>query len=217
MKRLLLFLIAIVAIFNSYSQDIIIKSNGDKIECKISKEDSLNIYFSTIINEKELNTSIIKANVKEVIYQKDRLASQGKNSCSFVETKKSGLGYQYYCNGKLLTLIELTDILKNNDKANSKFNEAKSSSSFGSILAGAGGAFIGYPVGTALAGGKANWVLAGIGAGLIIIAIPIVQSAEKQCKEAVDIYNQGTGNTSMIKKELKFGLTTNGLGFCMRF
>lgn len=36
-----------------------------------------------------------------------------------------------------------------------------------------GGALIGYTAGSAIAGNKANWAVAGIGAGLIGIAIPI--------------------------------------------
>jgi len=40
-------------------------------------------------------------------------------------------------------------------------------------LAYTGGALIGYTAGSAITGNKANWAVAGVGAGLIGIAVPI--------------------------------------------
>jgi hypothetical protein len=41
------------------------------------------------------------------------------------------------------------------------------------ILAYSGGFMVGYTLGTAIAGGDPNWGVAGIGAGLIVVAVPL--------------------------------------------
>ncbi len=215
MKKLFfLITIAIVYFSDCQSQDIIIMRNGNKIECHITKEDSMNVYFSTMVRENEVNTYLPRVEIEKIIYEKDKTQI---SSSDVILVEKSGLGYQYSLNGKILNLNELSNLLQSNNQARIKLDEAKNTSRMANILAFAGGALIGYPVGVALRGGKPNWVLAGIGTGLVILTIPIVQSAEKQCKEAVDIYNNGIRKSSMIKKELKFVFTSNGMGLCMRF
>ena len=216
MKKLILTIsICLFVICNFYCQDIIIKNDSNRIECKIIKEDSLNVYFTTIIREKEISTYLGKNDIQRIIYEKDN-ASLILHSDSIISEKK-GIGYNYYLNGRKLNISELDDILKINDLAYEKFKSAKGISVIANIFAGAGGFCIGYPIGYALGGGKANWALAGIGAGLIVIAIPILSSAEKKAREAVDIYNKGIRKTSMSNKELKLEFTNNGIGLCLRF
>jgi hypothetical protein len=77
---------------------------------------------------------------------------------------------------------------------------------------------VGWPIGAAMAGGEPNWTMAGIGAGLIIISIPISLKFNKQAKQAVDIYNGGLQSSSLrTKSELRFLMTGNGLGLTFRF
>jgi len=77
---------------------------------------------------------------------------------------------------------------------------------------------VGWPVGTAIGGGDPNWAMAGIGAGLIVVTIPISQKFNKQAKQAVDIYNLGLQETSFWdKRELRFSMNGNGLGLTLRF
>ncbi len=49
------------------------------------------------------------------------------------------------------------------------------------VLAIPGGALIGWPLGTAIGGGDPEWYLAGIGAGLVAIAIPLEIIGKKRC------------------------------------
>lgn len=49
------------------------------------------------------------------------------------------------------------------------------------VLAIPGGALIGWTLGGAVAGGDPEWYLAGIGAGLIAIAIPLEIIGKKRC------------------------------------
>lgn len=108
-----------------------------------------------------------------------------------IETKKVFGGYKYSQNGQDLSMDELSTQLNTNEESAQLMKKAKSQSTIASILSGAGGALVGYPVGTAIGGGEANWVLAGVGAGIIAVALPLSASANKKAKHAVEIYNTG--------------------------
>ena len=83
----------------------------------------------------------------------------------------------------------------------------------------AGGFLIGYPVGTAIGGGEPKWAMAGIGAGLLIIAIPISSGANKKVKKAIRLYNKSLIPITYHKPSPSFSLETtqNGIGVVMRF
>ena len=67
MKPLIVLISLLFSIcLKNYSQDLITKQNGDIINCKITNTDSLNVYFSTVIKEKEVNTFIPKSNVLKI-------------------------------------------------------------------------------------------------------------------------------------------------------
>ena len=60
--------------------------------------------------------------------------------------------------------------------------------------------------------------MAGIGAGLIVVSIPITQSLNKKEKKAVEKYNGGLQTSSFWdKNELKLSLTGNGIGLTLNF
>lgn len=86
------------------------------------------------------------------------------------------------------------------------------------ILGMAGGAMVGWQLGAALAGGDANWTVAGIGAGLIVVTFPITKSYNKKVNQAVEIYNESYKKTSFWQRsELKLGFTGNGVALALRF
>lgn len=215
MKKLILIIIlSIFAIGYLCSQDVIIKKNGDKISCKVTGVDSANVYLTIILNKKEIKTFVDKHEIKSIIYARDLTIDTTSDS---IMSEKKGAGYRYYLKGKVLSLEQLSVTLKSNPQAYVKIEKAKGSKSFANILAYAGGFMIGFPIGTAIAGGKPNWTLAGIGEGCILIMIPVLHSAENQTKQAVDIYNGGLKSTAIIRKDLRFGLTNNGIGLYIRF
>jgi hypothetical protein len=77
---------------------------------------------------------------------------------------------------------------------------------------------IGWPVGAAIGGGNPNWAMAGIGAGLIVVSIPISQGVNKHAAIAVDSYNKGLeSNSFWRKRELKLQMTGNGIGLALHF
>ncbi|MAU26781.1 MAG: hypothetical protein CMH45_05175, partial [Muricauda sp.] len=90
-----------------------------------------------------------------------------------------------------------------------------SNKTLSSIMGFVGGGLVGWPVGTAIGGGDANWALAGVGAGLIGVSIPISSSANKKTKQAVDVYNSSLGTTTFIEYKPQLKLIANGNGFGM--
>jgi hypothetical protein len=140
----------------------------------------------------------------------------GQNASDSIEVKKN-LGTMFRQNGQNLTPKQLLVITKSNPDAYKEMKIAKANSDIGSVFGYAGGFLIGYPVGTAIGGGKPNWALAGIGAGLVVVSIPFSIAYSKHAKNAVKIYNNGLNQTGFHNVEFNLGLTCNGIGFKMTF
>ncbi len=138
-------------------------------------------------------------------------SSYGQNKSDSIEIKKT-LGTVFRQNGKNLTPGQLLDITQSNVEAYKEMKIAKSNYDAGFIFGFAGGFLVGWPVGTAVAGGKPNWTLAGIGAGLIVVSIPFSSAYTKHAKNAVKIYNSGLKQTGLNNIDFKIGLTCNGIG-----
>jgi len=114
-------------------------------------------------------------------------------------------------------LLEITEI---NPEAYKEMKIAKSNSDFSMVLGFAGGFMIGWTLGTVLGGGEPMWILGGVGAGLLVLTIPLATGYKKHAKNAVDIYNSGLNsppNTANRKVNLDMGITTNGFGLVMSF
>lgn len=81
------------------------------------------------------------------------------------------------------------------------------------VLGFAGGFLIGWPIGTAVAGGEPQWELPAIGAGLVILAFPFSEQAKKKASIAVDLYNHDFREFTYRKNpELHFSLSAYGAG-----
>ena len=127
-------------------------------------------------------------------------------------------GYQFYQGNTRLNMSQLVNTMKPNERAWQLAKKAQSTNTIGTIIGFAGGALIGWPLGTALAGGDPEWLMAGIGGGLIVVAIPLSQKFNKQVKQAVDVYNAPLRESSFWdKKELKFSVNGNGAGLVFKF
>lgn len=136
-----------------------------------------------------------------------------------IETKKVFGGYKYTLEGKNMTMNNLVNVMKSNPEALKLIKKARSNNVIASILGGAGGALIGFPLGAAVAGGEANWTLVGIGAGLVAVSIPISTGVNKTTKKAVELYNSSLTSTSyyQFKPEFKIVANENGIGLSMNF
>lgn len=136
-----------------------------------------------------------------------------------IDIEKVGGGHKFSQNGLVLTMDNLSSRVASNQESLRLINKAKTSVTFATILGYAGGGLIGWPVGTAIGGGKANWGIAGIGAGLLAIAFPVAAGADKKTKQAVELYNASLNPTSYIhsKPELNVVANANGIGLSMSF
>ena len=142
----------------------------------------------------------------------------GQNVNDSISAKKVFGGYQFYQGDKMLSMSQLVSTMSTNELAYKQIKSAQSTSTVVMILAGVGGFMIGYPIGTALAGGEPNWTMAGIGAGTIAVAIPIGINSDKKAKQAVETYNRGLQTTSFWdKSELKLSMSGNGIGLTLTF
>ena len=135
-----------------------------------------------------------------------------------IRMKKVFGGYNYFQNNQGLTVKQLGTVLQANPEASKLFQQAKPNGTAATIFGVAGGFLVGWPIGTAIAGGNPSWELAGIGAGLIVVSIPFSSAFNKKTKEAVSIYNQGNKTSSLGRRpELKFNISPNHIGLVMKF
>jgi len=147
------------------------------------------------------------------------IASIAISNAQKINVEKAFGGFKYTQNGKILTMRELVSTMEGHPNAYRLMKSAKSSNFLAQVIGGVGGGLIGYPIGTAIGGGKPNWALAGIGAGLVVISIPISSNVNKKAKKAVEIYNsslESTGSTN-FSPSFKFIANGNGIGFSMNF
>lgn len=135
-----------------------------------------------------------------------------------IEAEKSWGSYKYTQNGKTLTAGELKNQLNTNEESAKLMRKAQVNNTFATIFGAAGGALVGYPIGTAIGGGDANWTLAGVGAGLVAVAIPFSISANKRSKEAIDIYNYRINTKEDLAQQPQLQIISNstGLGLALK-
>jgi len=132
--------------------------------------------------------------------------------------KKVFGGYLFYQNDKRLNMSQVVKAMQPNEQAYKEIKAAQSTYTLSVVLGGAGGFLVGWPLGTALGGGDPEWIMVGIGAGLIVVSIPVTQKFNKQAKSAVHTYNAGVKTSSIISKpELRIGLSGSGIGLNIRF
>ncbi len=144
--------------------------------------------------------------------------SYGQLVTDTIVSIKGNNGYEYYQGDLLLTATQLDSVLYSNDIAYELMGSAHNLNNLGKVLGYIGGFLIGWPLGTAVGGGEPVWALAGVGAGILIVSIPINLKAKKKSKLAIDIYNRGLQTSSFwSKSELKFTMTNNGIGLTMKF
>jgi hypothetical protein len=144
--------------------------------------------------------------------------SYAQSSYDSITIKKIFGGYKFSQNNQPLTLKQLGETMKSNPEASKLFQQAKPNATAATLFGIAGGALVGWPLGTAIGGGKPSWELAGIGAGLIAISIPFSAGFNKNAKAAVAKFNQGT-RTSCLEKRTEFKLTfaTHRVGLAIKF
>lgn len=135
-----------------------------------------------------------------------------------IEMRETNWGYKFTQNGEKFSIAEATKRMESNKNAYKFMKKAKSNNFLAEILGSTGGACIGFAIGTAIADGNPNWTLAGIGAGLLAISIPISSKVNKDVKKAIDLYNTNLNSaTYKTKPEFKIIGNRKGVGIVMNF
>ncbi len=140
-------------------------------------------------------------------------------SSDSITINKVRRGYQFLQHGLPLNSAQLGIILKDNDEAYKVYKKSRASYTFAMIFSGTGGFLIGWPIGTAIGGGDPNWAMAGIGAGLVAIGLPLAFNSDKLLRSSVGIYNTSFRHSYYQDKriEFEFGLQSNGVGLLVKF
>jgi hypothetical protein len=119
--------------------------------------------------------------------------------------------------GKTLKPKELINITRSNPEAYKEMRKAKSNYDVAVLTSSVGGFLVGWPLGTAIGGGDPNWAIAGAGAGLIVLSLPLSSAYFKRAKNAVKIYNEDINRTGKKDVDLKWGINSNGIGIKLIF
>ena len=132
-------------------------------------------------------------------------------------TKQKG-GYVFEYDGRPLKPKMMLDVVKYHPEAYNYMKKAKGNWGTGMFFAYVGGALIGWPLGTALAGGDPNWALAGVGAGFVLITIPLSKGYTKNAIKAADAYNASKNMSAMRDNhEWYLGVNAHGLTLSLKF
>lgn len=127
------------------------------------------------------------------------------------------LGVVFKQNGRYLTPAQLQDVVASNPEAVALMQKARNNYGVSMVLGAAGGFLVGWPIGTAIGGGKPEWGLAGIGVGLVLLSIPFSSAYGKNAQAAVEIYNRELRNQPGRQVGLRLGYTGNGMQLVLSF
>lgn len=129
-----------------------------------------------------------------------------------IQVKKEAIGTSFLQDEKKLSPRQLLEITRYNPLAYEEMKRAKSNYSAATVMGAIGGFLVGWPLGTAIAGEKPNWTMAGIGACFVGVSIPLAVLYTKQAKNAVDMHNQKVRQIPYNNYNLGIGITGNGFG-----
>lgn len=191
-KTLILLVLVIPSLCNSYSQGYSYSESDKSQALTISELSQSNPYQETY------NTESIPQGTDSILMKKSRYYYQGK---------------------PIKTVMEINRIMKPNREAFTKHQTAWLFQCMAAPCAVFGGFFIGGAIGKSIGSGeKVNMKMVGIGAGLVAVGIPLAIISDKMRRESIRIYNRDLGKTSLYpEKELKIKLMANGIGVNYRF
>lgn len=121
------------------------------------------------------------------------------DASSRIVVRSGGLANTYEQAGKPLDRGDMLDKLSERQPSQADADSAKTLGTVAAVIGAVGGALVGWPIGAAVAGSKEPpWVLAGIGAGVIVVAIPFSIAAGNRVERAVENHNRSLGAASSI-------------------
>lgn len=132
-------------------------------------------------------------------------------------TFKNGFwGWQFKKGDEKLKPGQVADLLDANPEAARLFSSGRTNYTISSIIGSIGGFMFGYTLGTSLGNGKPNWMVGGIGAGLIVASLPLSIVSTNKVKKAITLYNEDGQTGSLRKPELQLHVGGTGLSLVYR-
>lgn len=131
--------------------------------------------------------------------------AQAQTSDDAIEVRKN----QFRKNGRNLKPKELLNLMSTNPEALKEMTIAKKNADVANVFGFIGGFMIGWPLGSAVAGGKPNWALAGAGVGVVLIAVPFSLKYTRHAKAAVAIYNRDAKQPA-ARVNVRIGISPTG-------
>ena len=119
--------------------------------------------------------------------------------------------------GVNLRMKEAMALMQNYPESLEYLKKARTNNTFAGVFGFIGGYLIGYPLGQSIAGGDANWGMAGAGAAVILVALPFHSAFKKNTQMAIELYNQADYKTLNNDVQLNIGLVGNGIGLKVTF
>jgi len=131
-----------------------------------------------------------------------------------IEIYKTFGGYRFERDSVSISPKMVLEAMKDNQLAYMEFKKAKTNLDVASILGFTGGLLIGFPLGTAIAGGEPEWGLAAGGVGLILASIPFNNAFKQHALTALDNYNN---DVSTRRVKVNFYLAGAGGRLVIKF
>jgi hypothetical protein len=132
-----------------------------------------------------------------------------------IHMDKNFWSIKFFQGTRLLRPKEVLHIMESNEAAHAAFKKAMGNYNASMVFSFAGGFLVGWPVGTAIAGGDPQWGLAAAGVGLILVSIPFTSGFTKNANIAIDIYNKDSAKSYSPK--LYIGFRGAGVGATLKF
>ncbi len=129
-------------------------------------------------------------------------------------------GNKFYKGDTIYGINGVLEELATNEQPYELMLSAKKDNVFAQLFGAAGGLLIGWPIGTAIGGGEPQWYLAGIGAGLTAISIPLSINFKKKANQALYKHNALLMEPSAKwnrKPTYHLGFSGNGLQLRIQF
>jgi hypothetical protein len=130
-----------------------------------------------------------------------------------IEMIKTFGGVRFESDTVVYSPKQVLELMRDNPLAYEEFKKAKTNYGVAGALGAIGGFMVGFPLGTAIAGGEPEWGLAAGGAALIIASIPLNRAFKNHAQNALDIYNKG--ETARLK--VRFDFTGTWARLVIRF
>ncbi|MCR9182181.1 MAG: hypothetical protein NXH73_04580 [Flavobacteriaceae bacterium] len=136
---------------------------------------------------------------------------------SLIVTQNFWHGVRVYQEENQLSLRKTQELMASVPLALEEIKKARTNGVFSMVFGGLGGAFVGYPIGREIGGGDPEWIMAGIGAGLIAISIPFESAKFKRTKNAAALYNEHKGYAHKSNMNINFQVSGNSMGLVIGF